>query len=760
MLDFRKELNAEQYEAVSYCDGPSLVIAGAGSGKTRVLTYKIAYLLEHDYNPWSILALTFTNKAAKEMLKRISSIVEGYMVNSMWCGTFHSIFARLLRIEAEAIGVTSNFSIYDSQDSQRIIKRIVKDLDLDNKVYTARIIANRISMAKNNIILPYDYANNYEIKKQDESKQISRTYEIYSLYMEQCKKNNALDFDDLLLYTYLLLNKNKTIREKYQNRFEYILVDEYQDTNLLQSRIIELLTNKEKRLCVVGDDAQSIYAFRGAEIQNILNFEKQYANAKIIKLEQNYRSTENIVNAANSLIAKNKKRIPKTVYSKNGTGNKLFHTMLQSDKDEVYYVLQQIRNLYNKKNVAYSDIAILYRTNAQSRSFEEVFRKAQLPYRIYGGLSFYARKEIKDIIAYFSLICNPMDDEALLRVINYPTRGIGNTSLDRIRTFAANGSFSLWECITNIERADINLSKAVKNKILAFAHMINDFRERLHRVPAFRLAQEITEKTGLIEHINKEDLLEKHDKLQNVHELLNAISEFSDERKEQEGKEITFLDDYLPQVALLTDQDQKDDDPERVSLMTVHSAKGLEYDAVFVTGLEDGLFPNPAAEYDLKEREEERRLFYVAITRAKSYCFLSHARSRMQYGQYTFSSPSQFLNDIDKQYLKEGGLEFSGDKTLFDKKCMTRTAATVQQISKPILPKSVKKLIHKQEVEVEYSKEYGIRVGSIIKHQRFGKGRVTSIEGGGNETKAAIEFDNAGKKNLLMKFAKFEVIER
>ena len=648
---FASDLNESQLEAVTYCDGPSLVIAGAGSGKTRVLTYKIAYLLQHGYKPWNILALTFTNKAAREMNTRISTICEEGNTQGLWSGTFHSIFARMLRMEYNVIQYPQNYTIYDSADSKSLIKTIVKELKLDDKIYKPNVVAARISEAKNHLIVPSVYASDSSIRSRDGSESLGEVHRIYSIYQHRLYAAGAMDFDDLLLNTFLMLRDHADVRERYMKRFQYILVDEYQDTNMAQHRILSLLTTPESRICVVGDDAQSIYGFRGADITNILTFQEQYPTARIIKLECNYRSTQNIVEAANCIIRNNVGQIPKKVYSAGDKGEPIHLFSAATDKEEARKVVSHIVGLHRREQIPYSEIAVLYRTNAQSRVIEEALQSNNIPYRIYGGLSFYQRKEIKDVIAYCRLVSNPHDEEAFRRVINYPARGIGATTIQKIQNAAAEHGVSMWDVATNPMQYDLAVNKGALNKIAGFCELICSFRIQSESTTASVLVKDIIRRSGIAVEFTRERSLENTARQENVDELLGSIQSLEKEAFEEEGKKRVALEDFLSTVSLLSDADSKDDGSPRVTLMTVHAAKGLEFQAVFVTGMEEELFPNANAHLYRKEMEEERRLFYVAVTRAKDYCFLSYANTRYRYGSLQFSDPSSFISEIDDSYL-------------------------------------------------------------------------------------------------------------
>lgn len=648
---FSSDLNESQLEAVTYCDGPSLVIAGAGSGKTRVLTYKIAYLLQHGFQPWNILALTFTNKAAREMNTRISTICEEGNMQGLWSGTFHSIFARMLRMEYSVIQYPQNFTIYDSADTKSLIKTIVKELKLDEKIYKPNVVASRISEAKNHLIVPSVYAADNSIRNRDGSESLGEVHRIYTIYQHRLYAAGAMDFDDLLLNTFLMLRDNADVRERYVKRFQYILVDEYQDTNMAQHRILSLLTTPDSRICVVGDDAQSIYGFRGADITNILTFQEQYPQARIIKLECNYRSTQNIVEAANCIIRNNVGQIPKKVYSAGEKGEPIHLFSATTDKEEARKVVSHIVGLHKRKQLPYNEIAVLYRTNAQSRVIEECLQSNNIPYKIYGGLSFYQRKEIKDVIAYCRLVTNPHDEEAFRRIINYPARGIGATTIQKLQNAAAEHGVSMWTVATNPMQYELAVNKGAQTKIASFCELIQSFRIQSETTTASVLVKDIVRRSGIALEFTRERSVENTARQENVDELLGSIQSLEKEAFDEEGKKRIALEEFLSTVSLLSDADSEDDGSPRVTLMTVHAAKGLEFQAVFVTGMEDELFPNANAHLYRKEMEEERRLFYVAVTRAKEYCFLSYANTRYRYGNLQFAEPSSFLSEIEGQYL-------------------------------------------------------------------------------------------------------------
>jgi len=803
--------NPPQRAAVEYCDGPSLVIAGAGSGKTRVLTHKIAYLLEQGYEPWSILALTFTNKAANEMKQRIGNIVGDERARYLWMGTFHSIFLRILRVEHEAIGFSSNFTIYDSADSKSLMKAIIKEMVLDDKTYKPSTVLTRISNAKNQLVTAEEYVSHPENKQTDARSKMPAIGELFVRYTNRCRQADAMDFDDILLYTYLLFEKNPDIRQKYAERFKYVLVDEYQDTNFAQHRIVYQLTEQNQHVCVVGDDAQSIYSFRGANIDNILSFNKIYPNTKLFKLEQNYRSTKNIVNAANSLIRKNQGQIQKDVFSEKEAGEKLNVIGAVSDIEEAEIVCRNIKNLKKQDHCEYSDFAILYRTNAQSRVFEECMMKQGMPYRIYGGMSFYQRKEIKDIIAYFRLATNPNDEEAIKRVINYPTRGIGNTTVMKIVECANNNSTSLWNVLSHPIENGLSVNKGTITKLMQFKDLIDQFINATQEQNAEECGRFILKKSGIFADIYQDSSPEGLSRQENIEELVNGLADFVQSRIE-EGNENIKLIDYLSEVSLISDLDtDKGDDEHKITLMTIHSAKGLEFLTVFVVGLEENLFPSQLSSGNLREMEEERRLFYVAITRAEKHCYLSYAKSRFRYGKMEFGNPSRFLSDIDQQYLnRQGGSTQTrrssyddidlpwkrrsrfGDEPEYQRRSMFSDEPEYQRSSyhneptiirhtepdlKPrterFVPpspnigrwKAVDNSTSSRDTEDNAAVINGsngnngsILVGTRVEHQRFGMGTVLKMEGHAESEKATIAFDNAGTKILLLKFAKLKIL--
>ncbi|SEM63823.1 DNA helicase-2 / ATP-dependent DNA helicase PcrA [Prevotella sp. ne3005] len=777
--EFLKQLNESQQEAVLYNDGASLVIAGAGSGKTRVLTYKIAWLLEQGMRPWQILALTFTNKAAREMKERIGRLVGEEQARYLQMGTFHSVFARILRAEAEHIGYNSNFTIYDQTDARSLVKAIIKEMGLDDKVYKPSSVADRISMAKNHLILPQAYAQSAWASDDAQQKRPQVSH-IYIRYAERCRQANAMDFDDLLVQTWVLFQNHEDIRRKYVDKFHFVLVDEYQDTNFAQQSIVYQLTKERQMVCVVGDDAQSIYSFRGANIDNILNFRSQYEGARLFKLEQNYRSTQLIVQAANSLIRRNERQIPKNVYSKNEHGEKLQLKPAYSDKEEAMIVAQDIKRLKRQDHCNWSDFAILYRTNSQSRSFEEQLRKDNIPYRIYGGLSFYQRKEIKDVIAYFRLIANPYDEEAFKRIINYPARGIGDTTVGKIVQTAQAYGVSLWQVITEPILFPMDVSKATMTKIQAFRGLIESWVSRLNTEDVYTLGHDIIMTSGISKDIysgrNPEDISRQ----ENLEEFLSGLQDFVESRREEDMGDQVYLPDFLQEVALLTDLDSDNgDENDKVTLMTIHSAKGLEFPTVFVVGLEENIFPSPMCTNSMRELEEERRLLYVAITRAEKHCVLTCAQNRFRYGRMEYDTPSRFIRDIDPELLDVhseagGGTSiFGGSRsaswmqnprpvaTQFKADPKPRAVAP-RQPEKPVDPfgpqfKRVYNAVAPRPMASDPSAG-DLREGSTIEHQRFGVGTVIKIEGTGENTKATVQFRNVGTKQLLLKFAKFKII--
>ena len=781
------QLNDSQREAVTYCDGPQLVIAGAGSGKTRVLTYKIAYLLDHyDMAPWNILALTFTNKAAREMKERIGRLVGQDRAIRLQMCTFHSVFARILRAEAEYIGFGANFTIYDQSDSRSLVKSIIKEMQLDDKTYKAASVADRISMAKNHLLLPQQYATSSWAADDAQHKR-PMVSQIYNRYAERCRQANAMDFDDLLVQTFVLFKNHEDIRQKYIERFRYVLVDEYQDTNFAQQAIVLLLTKEHGRVCVVGDDAQSIYSFRGANIDNILDFQKHYDGARLYKLEQNYRSTQLIVQAANSLIRKNERQIHKDVFSENEQGERLILKPAYSDKEEAMIVCNDIKRIRRQEQCEYSDFAILYRTNAQSRSFEEQMRKDGIPYRIYGGLSFYQRKEIKDVIAYFRVVANPNDEEALRRIINYPARGIGDTTVGKIVETANLHNVSLWQVIAQPMVFDLKLSSGTLAKLEAFKTLVGGWMNRIGDEDAYVLGHSIIMESGISKDIYSSNNPEDLSRQENLEEFLSGMQDFVESRKEEGREQEIGLSDFLQEVALLTDLDSEgDEDQAKVTLMTIHSAKGLEFSTVFVVGLEENIFPSPMCTNSMRELEEERRLLYVAITRAEKHCILTCAQNRFRYGKMEYDTPSRFIKDFDPSLIRiEGGSastfglsgsssysresRFSRDSRQSSDSRFSRDFRTPLpsrfQNPRPVATQFVadpkpRLMPIRQEAPRPQSAigNIGLKEGNVIEHQRFGIGTVIKIEGSGENTKATVEFRNAGTKQLLLKFAKYTII--
>ena len=766
--DYLDELNESQRAAVLYNEGPSLVIAGAGSGKTRVLTYKIAHLMNEGYAPWNILALTFTNKAAREMKERISRQV-GDRARYLWMGTFHSIFSRILRCEAQAIGFSSNFTIYDASDSKSLIKSIIKEMQLDDKTYKPGNIQSRISNAKNHLVSPNAYASNMEVLRADRDAKVPATHEIYRRYWERCRQSDAMDFDDLLVYTYILFRDFPAIREKYAMQFRYVLVDEYQDTNFAQHSIVLQLTKENQKVCVVGDDAQSIYSFRGANIDNILKFTQVYKGAKLFKLEQNYRSTQTIVQAANSLIEKNREQIRKAVYSEKSKGEPLGVFQAYSDVEEGEIVANKIVQLRYRENYSYDDFAVLYRTNAQSRIFEEALRKHSLPYKIYGGLSFYQRKEIKDVIAYFRLAVNPNDEEAFKRVINYPARGIGDTTLNKIIEAATSNEVSLWKVLGEPLAYGLNINKGTHTKLQGFRELIELFIKDAEEKDAAEVGSSIVRQSGIMNDIYQDRTPENLSRQENIEELINGMHDFCATRRE-EGNEHVALTDYLAEVSLLTDQDNdKEGEGAKITLMTIHSAKGLEFKNVFVVGLEENLFPSQMSLDSMRGVEEERRLFYVAITRAEEHCYLSFAKSRYKFGKTEFSSPSRFLKDIDTCYLslpqgERMASQVDEAASRFRSQPMISRFAEASRPKVQVVPptqptRTLKKVSSISPSRPAASPSVGaLQVGNVIEHERFGVGEVVNVVGAGDNCKATVRFRNAGEKQLLLKFARFKVI--
>ncbi len=771
--NYLDQLNPSQRQAVEYCSGPQLVIAGAGSGKTRVLTYKIVHLLTSGYEPWRILALTFTNKAAREMRDRIQNMVGNNTAAKLWMGTFHSIFARILRAHTDRIGFKPGFTIYDSADSKALVKLIIKEMDLDDKIYKVSTVLSAISSAKNALISVLQYKNSKEIIEADKRARRPMTYAIYAAYVNRCFKANAMDFDDLLYFTNVLLRDNPDILHHYQEFFRYVLVDEYQDTNFAQHLIVSMLTRETRRLTVVGDDAQSIYSFRGANIDNILRLQEAYPGLKTFKLERNYRSTKTLTNAANSLIAKNTRQIRKTVFSENDVGQAIEVVQSFSDFEEGYIVANRITSLRASQHDSFEDYAILYRTNAQSRVLEESLRKRNIPYRIYGGLSFYQRQEVKDALAYFRLSLNPDDDEALRRVINTPTRGIGDTTLNRLSRAAIEADVSIWTVLTQLDAYPTGVTAGPARKLAEFQRMIEGMAElNLRGDDAFAAAEQIITRSGLMSMYLSDRTPENVAKRENLEELINAVREFTEERIE-EGNPDTSLGAFMGIASLATDQDTKDDDmqaAERVTLMTAHAAKGLEFNNVFVVGVEEELFPSGMACGSLREIEEERRLLYVAITRAKRFCMLSHARSRFRNGQTVMPRPSRFLNDIDPQYIRR--LDGSGSSDYIMQAAIRENAggatrvwgapaAIAQKPQQPADPSKFRSAGSRDASASRRLESHGdLRAGTVIEHLKFGRGTITSIDASADDVRITVSFTASGTKTLLLKFAKFTIVKQ
>ena len=794
-MDLLNDLNEAQRAAVEYIDGPSLVIAGAGSGKTRVLTYKIAYLLSKGMKPWSIMALTFTNKAAREMKERIGRLVGDDLAQHLYMGTFHSIFSRILRAEAEHIGFNNNFTIYDETDSRSLIKAIVKEMGLDDKSYKPAAVHARISMAKNNLVSAESYASDAAIFEQNKRAQMPELGKIFVAYVQRCRQANAMDFDDLLVLTHRLFREHEEIRQKYAARFDYILVDEYQDTNHVQMSIVMQLCKEKLRVCAVGDDSQSIYSFRGANIDNILNYQKQLKGTRLFKLEQNYRSTQTIVKAANSLIKFNRNQIKKDVYSENAVGEKLQYKPAYSDKEEAVIVAKDIKRIKRQDDCGYHDFAILYRTNAQSRSFEEEFRKQGIPYRIYGGLSFYQRKEIKDIIAYFRLVANPDDEEAIKRIINYPARGIGATTVMKIADCAHQNQVSFWEVIGEPAHYGLNVNKGTLAKLDNFRLLISSFIERSHTTDVYELGDAIIKESGISQDIMSGRDADDLSRQENLEEFLSGMSAFVEERREEGRMDEAFLTDYLQDVALLTDADSEGaKDEPRVSLMTVHAAKGLEFATVFIVGLEENIFPSPLAAMSVRELEEERRLLYVAITRAEKHCILTNAKNRFRYGKMEFDNPSRFIDEIDSSLIEaqdEMGGSYFGGGSSYDRSASYGERSSYGGGYGKRMPWDQKRRISDRDEDVPEWKRVtsqfrpdpkpasdtsssssssagssssgssfgALKEGCKIEHQRFGVGVVRKIEGQGENAKATVEFQNSGVKQLLLKYAKYTILD-
>ncbi|MDR1160967.1 MAG: UvrD-helicase domain-containing protein [Tannerellaceae bacterium] len=751
MEELVSQLNDSQREAVLYTDGPELVIAGAGSGKTRVLTYKIAYLLQQGMAPYHILALTFTNKAAREMKERIVTLTDPSKARRLWMGTFHAVFSRILRTEAERIGYTSNFTIYDSADSKSLLKSIIKEMKLDDKMYRPGMVQTRISKAKNALVTSKMYEQNKELVQGDINARLPMIRDIYRLYQIRCFQAGAMDFDDLLLQTNILFRDHPDVLAKYRSHFQYILVDEYQDTNQAQHLIVQQLSEEHRRVCVVGDDAQSIYSFRGANIDNVLQLKNVYPDLRIFKLEQNYRSTQNIVDAANSLIRKNKEQIPKTVYSEKEKGSKVFLASSYSDYEEAYIVASKIEEQRREGRYSFADFAVLYRTNAQSRILEEALRRRNIPYKIYGGLSFYQRKEIKDVIAYLRLIINPHDEEALKRIINYPTRGIGDTTVGKLLVAASENTVSVWTVLEHPEAYSVPLNSGTLKKLVAFREMIEGFIGRNEALQADEITSVVIKESGMAGELFQDRSVEGISRQENIDELLKGISEYIDIRLE-EGMEQVALADFLSEVSLLTDQDNdKEENANKVTLMTIHAAKGLEFKNVIVVGLEEDLFPSLMSKDNQRAIEEERRLFYVAITRAEENCTLTYAKSRFRNGQSNLCSPSRFLRDIDAKYLHAPGEP-------------TRQPAFTSSFQQPkaVAPQTVepKPPVASPQQQPDVPEDTsGLKVGMKVRHDRFGTGEITALEGSGGNTKATVYFSNFGQKQLLLKFARLTIIK-
>jgi DNA helicase-2/ATP-dependent DNA helicase PcrA len=762
-----EELNEEQRAAVLYNDGASLVIAGAGSGKTRVLTYKIAYLLEHGYHPWNILALTFTNKAAREMKERIARQVGNEQARRLWMGTFHSIFLHILHREAASIGFTSRFTVYDTSDSKSLIRSIIREMGLNDKQYKPASVQAHISNAKNRLLTPDRYASDRQAYEIDSRAGMGALRDIYQRYWMRCRQADAMDFDDLLIYTFLLFQQHPEVLERYRQQFQYILVDEYQDTNFAQHSIIMQLASEHQHICVVGDDAQSIYSFRGANIDNILSFTQVFGNAKTFKLEQNYRSTQAIVNAANSLIKKNSRQIPKEVFSKNAAGDTIEVLQAYSDMEEGLIVAGKIAELCRREHYTYADFAILYRTNAQSRIFEEALRKREITYRIYGGMSFYQRKEIKDVVAYFRLVVNPNDEEAFKRIINYPARGIGETTVNKIIAAANAANVSLWTVINAPDAYALTVNKGTLGKLQGFAGLIAGFAEGVFTKNAYEAGTDIIRRSGIMNDMLGHDP-EDESRRENIEELVNGLSNFCSERLEEDNEHI-LLSDFLSGISLATDQDTDTDktNTDKVTLMTVHAAKGLEFKNVFVVGMEESLFPSGMVGDSPRAMEEERRLFYVAITRAQEHCFLSYAKSRMRYGQMDFCTPSRFLHDIDPRFLNSP-LSAPSQQRLFAAPSAAKppypsSSPTMQKppysSSSPTMSKQPAHSAPNSSAPAAAhasSAAFNMKVGQQVEHERFGIGEVIRIAGEGENTKATIRFKNAGEKQLLLRFARFK----
>jgi len=772
LQNYLEQLNDAQRAPVLQKDGAMIVIAGAGSGKTRVLTFRIAYLMSQGVDPFSILALTFTNKAAREMKKRIAHIVGNSEAKNLWMGTFHSVFAKILRFEADKLGYPSNFTIYDTQDSQSVIRAVIKDMQLDKDIYKYKQVYSRISSYKNSLITIKAYFNNPDLMETDAMAKIPRLGDVYKAYVERCFKAGAMDFDDLLLKTNELLTRFPEVLAKYQNRFRYILVDEYQDTNHSQYLIVKALSDRFQNICVVGDDAQSIYAFRGANINNILNFQKDYDDVKVFRLEQNYRSTKNIVNAANSIIEKNKTRLEKVVWTANDEGTKIKVNRTMTDGDEGRFVASSIFETKMNNQVKNGDFAILYRTNAQSRAMEDALRKKDIPYRIYGGLSFYQRKEIKDVLSYLRLILNPKDEEALKRVINYPARGIGETTIDKLIVAANHYNISIFEVLQNIDKIDLKINSGAKIKLQDFVTMLQSFQITNQNSDAFQITEYVTKKTGLIQELKKDGTPEGIARIENIEELLNGMRDFVEEQKEI-ADTTGSLAEFMEDVALATDLDNENGDEDRVALMTIHLAKGLEFPYVYVVGMEEDLFPSGMSMNTRSELEEERRLFYVAITRAEKQAFLTYTQSRYRWGKLIDAEPSRFIEEIDPIYLEYlTPITERRYKPLLDSDIFDEIDKSKLRMHKPLAGSAprgpsedqLRKLRRLKPVTSDTDKNFNaaeanLNVGTLVEHMRFGKGKIIKIEGSGADTKAEIDFENGGLKKLLLRFAKLNVLD-
>ncbi len=765
MNNYLDELNEEQRAAVEFINGPQLIIAGAGSGKTRALTYKIVHLIHSGFNPSNILSLTFTNKAAREMQERMKELVEPQKVSKLWMGTFHSIFARILRIESSFLGYPASFTIYDAEDSKREIKAIIKQLKLDKDQYPERDIYGRISKAKNNLILPSTYQRMPEIQMADAAVKKPETGRIYAMYHARCKKSGAMDFDDLLLNINILFRDFPDILKKYQNLFKYILVDEYQDTNYAQYMIVKKLSSAHRKICVVGDDSQSIYAFRGAKIENILNFKKDFKELKTYKLERNYRSTQNIVNIANSLIEKNDNRIPKNIYTQNDTGEKVALREMYSDKREAYFVAKKIQKIKKDQGIRNQDFAVLYRTNAQSRVFEDVMRKYSIPYRLFGSISFYQRSEIKNVVAYLRLIINKNDDQAFKRIINFPKRGIGNTTIEKLNNIAVGNEMSLWEVLQNLDKLGSIFNSGTITKLRKFVNLIKYFDEAREENNPNELVELVLDRAGIKKTMAEDRSVEGIGKFENLQEFTNAVQDYVENK---EGEKQVALEQFLEEIALATDQDEKDTDNDKVSLMTIHASKGLEFKYVFIVGVEEGLFPSFRSVTNPKDIEEERRLFYVAITRCEKQLFISYTTQRMKWGRFQAASPSRFLGELDKKYIdfekstEENNQNFGNKQEYSNFAQKTKEAYQAQEariIGQTKKLKPVEKNRTEQKIKTKNSDEItGLSVGMKVEHSKFGEGLIVEIEGEFPNTKATVEFKSVGQKKLLLKFAKLKIL--